>query len=119
MNARTFGSRLILAVLAIASAATASRAVGPEDSIVRVTSVLRLPNPLRPWTRQNPAEVGGTGVVIETINGTRIQRLRHLVETLRDCKDEFLTFRFAASPRTVPRRWSSVARQSSMRPSRS
>ena len=29
------------------------------------------------------------------VNGTRIKNLRHLVETIRDCKDEFLTFRFA------------------------
>ena len=35
------------------------------------------------------------GQVVETVNGTRIQNLRHLVETLRDSKDEFLTFRFA------------------------
>src|SRR5262245_13697556 len=35
------------------------------------------------------------GQVVESVNGTKIQNLRHLVETLRDCKDEFLTFRFA------------------------
>ena len=48
----------------------------PEDSIVRVTSLLRLPNPVRPWTKQNPAEVGGTGVIID---GQRILTNAHLV----------------------------------------
>jgi S1-C subfamily serine protease len=76
MNARTIGLSLSLAVLAMAGAATTSRAAGPEDSIVRVTSVLRLPNPMRPWTKQNPAEVGGTGVIID---GKRILTNAHLV----------------------------------------
>ena len=31
------------------------------------------------------------GQVVESVNGTEVQNLRHLVETLRDCKDEFLT----------------------------
>ena len=35
------------------------------------------------------------GHVIESVNGTRIKNLRHLVETIRDARDEFLTFRFA------------------------
>jgi hypothetical protein len=35
------------------------------------------------------------GQVVESLNGTRIKNLRHLVETIRDCRDEFLTFRFA------------------------
>ncbi len=51
-------------------------AAGPEDSIVRITSVMRLPNPVRPWTRQNPMEVGGTGVVMD---GKRILTSAHLV----------------------------------------
>ncbi len=76
MNARTIGLSWSMAVLTMAGAATASRAAGPEDSIVRVTSVLRLPNPVRPWTKQNPAEVGGTGVVID---GKRILTNAHLV----------------------------------------
>lgn len=70
--------RMILNLLLclLASPIPAARAAGPEDSIVRVTSVLRLPNPVRPWTRQNPIEVGGTGVVI---NGKRILTVAHLV----------------------------------------
>jgi S1-C subfamily serine protease len=35
------------------------------------------------------------GKVIAEVNRVKIKNLRHLVETLRDCKDEFLTFRFA------------------------
>ena len=35
------------------------------------------------------------GQVVESVNGVRIKNLRHLVETIRDCRDEFLTFRFA------------------------
>ena len=35
------------------------------------------------------------GKVVGEVNGVKIKNLRHLVETLRDCKDEFLTFRFA------------------------
>jgi hypothetical protein len=34
------------------------------------------------------------GQVVESVNGTRIKSLIHFVETIRDCRDEFLTFRF-------------------------
>src|SRR5262245_38431340 len=37
------------------------------------------------------------GQVVKQVNGIEIKNLRHLVETLRDCTDEFLTFRFAES----------------------
>ncbi len=33
--------------------------------------------------------------VVESINGTKIRSLKHLVEVLRDCTDEFLEFDFA------------------------
>jgi S1-C subfamily serine protease len=35
------------------------------------------------------------GGVVREVNGVRIKNLRHLVETIRDCRDEYLTFRFA------------------------
>jgi hypothetical protein len=35
------------------------------------------------------------GKVVQDVNGVPIKNLRHLVETIRDCTDEFLTFRFA------------------------
>src|SRR5262249_9329886 len=38
----------------------------PESSVVRVIAQLRPPNPIRPWARQAPVEIGGTGVVIDS-----------------------------------------------------
>ncbi len=35
------------------------------------------------------------GQVVESVDGTKIKNLRHLVETIRDGRDDFLTFRFA------------------------
>ena len=35
------------------------------------------------------------GQVVSEVNGVKVRNLRHLVETLRDCKDDYLTFRFA------------------------
>jgi hypothetical protein len=35
------------------------------------------------------------GKVVKEVNGVAIKNLRHLVETFRDCKDEYLTLRFA------------------------
>src|SRR5215469_4603261 len=76
MRTRNIGLSLGLAMLAMAGTTPAAPAAGPEDSIVKITSVLRLPNPVRPWTKQNPMEVGGTGVVID---GKRILTVAHLV----------------------------------------
>ena len=50
----------------------------------------------------NPA-----GKVVESVNGIPIKNLRHLVEVLRDCRDEFITFKFfgrAAESPVFPRR---------------
>jgi S1-C subfamily serine protease len=69
-------NRLLLVVLILFGSVHRAVAAGPEDSIVKLTSVLRVPNPVRPWTRQNPMEVGGTGVVID---GKRILTVAHLV----------------------------------------
>ena len=33
--------------------------------------------------------------MVNTVNGVAIRNLDHLVEVLRDCKDEFVTFEFA------------------------
>jgi hypothetical protein len=35
------------------------------------------------------------GMVVQEVNGVKIKNLRHLVETLRDCTDEYLVFHFA------------------------
>ncbi len=53
-----------------------AHAGGSADSVVKVFSQMRLPNPVRPWTKQNPIEVMGSGVVIER---NRILTNAHLV----------------------------------------
>ncbi len=35
------------------------------------------------------------GRVVKDVNGVAVRNLRHLVETLRDCRDDYLIFRFA------------------------
>jgi hypothetical protein len=60
----------------------------PGEELVVVTSPM-LPHRM---TRGYGEPIGQ---VVESVNGTRIKNLRHLVETIRDCRDEFLTIRFA------------------------
>jgi S1-C subfamily serine protease len=76
---------LALFVLALCGAATAGAeesvapspaADGPGNSVVKVFATLRRPDPARPWTKQAPAEVTGSGVVIE---GDRILTNAHVV----------------------------------------
>jgi S1-C subfamily serine protease len=62
--------------LALAAGFSEVRAGGTADSVVKVFSQMRLPNPVRPWIKQNPIEVGGSAVVIE---GNRILTNAHLV----------------------------------------
>jgi S1-C subfamily serine protease len=45
----------------------------------------------------NPA-----GLVVRSVNGTRIKNLNHLVEVLRDCKDEFVAIEFEARVGETP-----------------
>jgi S1-C subfamily serine protease len=47
-----------------------------ENSVVKVFSTMRYPDPFRPWTKQAPSEVTGSGVVIE---GKRILTNAHVV----------------------------------------
>ena len=56
------------------SAATAPQKV--EDSVVKVFSTMRFPDPLKPWTKQAPQDATGSGVVIE---GKRILTNAHVV----------------------------------------
>jgi S1-C subfamily serine protease len=58
-------NRLLVVVLFLFGSANGVVAAGPEDSVVCVFASLRLPNPTRPWTKQNPVQVLGTGVVID------------------------------------------------------
>ena len=47
-----------------------------ETSVVKVFSTMRLPDPSKPWTKQAPQEVTGTGVIID---GKRILTNAHVV----------------------------------------
>jgi S1-C subfamily serine protease len=47
-----------------------------ENSVVKVFSTMRYPDPFKPWTKQAPAEATGSGVVIE---GRRILTNAHVV----------------------------------------
>src|ERR1700730_14735562 len=55
---------------------TQAHAGGSAGSVVKVFRPMRLPNPVRPWTKQNPIEAMGSGVVIER---NRILTNAHLV----------------------------------------
>ena len=57
-----------------ATAIPASPAV--ENSVVKIFSTLRRPDPYKPWTKATPQEVTGSGVVIE---GRRILTNAHVV----------------------------------------
>lgn len=48
-----------------------------ENSVVKVFSTVRRPDLYRPWTKQSPSDVTGSGVVIE---GNRILTNAHVVE---------------------------------------
>src|SRR4051812_100752 len=47
-----------------------------ENAVVKVFSTLRYPDPFKPWAKQSPSEVTGSGVVIE---GKRILTNAHVV----------------------------------------
>ena len=50
-------------------------------SVVKIHSTKRLPNPYRPWTKQSPQNVTGSGVIIE---GNRILTNAHVVAYSRE-----------------------------------
>src|SRR5271170_5151097 len=66
----------VVGVLVSVANPVEARAAGAGDSVVKVFAQMRLPNAVRPWTKQNPVEVGGSGVVIER---NRILTNAHLV----------------------------------------
>ena len=47
-----------------------------EDSVVKIFSSIRAPDPFRPWSKSSPQEITGSGVVIE---GNRILTNAHVV----------------------------------------
>ena len=62
---------------AVAPSAPLSTApVGVANSVVKVFSTARFPDPFKPWTKQAPKEATGSGVVIE---GRRILTNAHVV----------------------------------------
>src|SRR5580704_887230 len=48
-----------------------------ENSVVKVFSTVRYPDPYQPWTKQSPEDITGSGVVIE---GKRILTNAHVVD---------------------------------------
>ena len=64
------------------------RARFPGEELVVVTAPL-----LR--TRMTKGYADPFGQVVSEVNGTKVKNLAHLVELIRSCKDEYLTFRFA------------------------
>ncbi len=54
----------------------ADRASAIENSVVKVFATMRYPDTFKPWTKQAPSEVTGSGVVIE---GRRILTNAHVV----------------------------------------
>src|SRR5262245_17806416 len=75
---------LLLAVLAASApaaesaspAATDTKTSAVENSVVKVFSTMRYPDPYKPWTKQAPRESTGTGVIID---GKRILTNAHVV----------------------------------------
>ncbi len=59
----------------------------PGEELVVVTAPL-----LR--TRMTKGYADPFGQVVSEVNGTKVKNLAHLVELIRSCKDEYLTFRF-------------------------
>src|SRR6202051_2283554 len=76
------GLGVLCSLIAFASQASTARAadVDPapaiENSVVKVFATMRYPDPFKPWSKQAPAEVTASGVVIE---GRRILTNAHVV----------------------------------------
>jgi S1-C subfamily serine protease len=71
-----YGASVSVALGAAAHAQPADTASHIENSVVKVFSTMRYPDPFKPWTKQAPNEVTGSGVVIE---GKRILTNAHVV----------------------------------------
>jgi len=71
-----YGASVSVALGAAAHAQPADTSSPIENSVVKVFSTMRFPDPFKPWTKQAPNEVSGSGVVIE---GRRILTNAHVV----------------------------------------
>jgi len=67
---------VILFLGAIPAGAAEPKPPNLANSVVKVFSTMRYPDPFKPWTKQAPAEVTGSGVIIE---GKRILTNAHVV----------------------------------------
>ena len=80
MTHKTFHRFRCFALFALfcASFTFAADTKGPDlaNSVVKVFSTMRYPDPFKPWTKQSPSEVTGSGVIIE---GRRILTNAHVV----------------------------------------
>ena len=47
-----------------------------ENSVVKIFATVRYPDPQKPWSKQAPSEISGSGVVLE---GNRILTNAHVV----------------------------------------
>ncbi len=68
------GCHLYAGEPASTNAAAAGNAI--ENSVVKIFSTVRYPDPYKPWSKQSPEDVTGSGVVIE---GKRILSNAHVV----------------------------------------
>jgi S1-C subfamily serine protease len=76
-----YEGKKILLVLSLALAALAATSVYAQDDVrdlvVKIHTTRRDPDLARPWTKQNPANVSGSGIVIQ---GKRILTNAHVVQ---------------------------------------
>jgi S1-C subfamily serine protease len=70
------GAAMSGAALAAAHSADAVQLPALENSVVKIFSTMRYPDPFKPWTKQAPSEATASGVVIE---GRRILTNAHAV----------------------------------------
>ncbi|MCA1245655.1 S1C family serine protease [Massilia sp. MS-15] len=64
------------AAVATPSATQAPALPAVENSVVKIFATVRRPDPYKPWSKQSPADVTGSGVIIE---GKRILTNAHVV----------------------------------------
>ncbi|MGH7058440.1 MAG: trypsin-like peptidase domain-containing protein, partial [Acetobacteraceae bacterium] len=69
-------SFLTLLLLPAAAFAAGASAANIASSVVKVFATVRYPNPYKPWTKQTPRDISGSGVVI---SGDRILTNAHVV----------------------------------------
>jgi len=73
-NVSCFGSDVQANTNSISADATNN---SPESSVVQIFSTVRYPSLIKPWTKESPTEMSGSGVVI---SGHRILTCAHVVE---------------------------------------